>query len=123
MEREDVISAFKNSIRNRYFKLFDYYEEWFISKDYLSIELCHKIKADVGIEISNDSIHYIRSKIMPKRLAEKGIKSALMNDIKPTNEPNLTKKNVNHTFEFNEPKSIDHNQAIVTFRKSKHETD
>jgi hypothetical protein len=123
MEKEDIVSAFTNANRNRYFKLFDYYEEWFTNKDYLSAELCRKIKDDLGIEVSQYSIHYIRSKIMPKRLADKAIKSALTNDIKSNNQPNLVEMKNNNSFEFNEPKSIDHNQTIVTFRKSKHETD
>jgi hypothetical protein len=123
MEKEDIVSAFTNANRNRYFKLFDYYEGWFTNKDYLSVELCRKIKADLDIQISQYSIHYIRSKIMPKRLADKAVESALTNNKKSTYPPNLGEIKTNNTFEFSEPKSIDHNQEIVTFRKSKNETD
>ena len=115
MEREDIISAFEHFNRNRYFKLFDYYQAWFVDKNYLSVELCRKIKTDLGIQVNQSSIHYIRSKIMPKRLAEKvklitQIASAkeVKNDI-----------DVSNNFNFNEPQSINHNQEIVTFRKRK----
>ncbi len=126
MEKEDIVSAFTNANRNRYFKLFDYYEGWFINKDYLSVELCRKIKADLGIEINTSSIHYIRSKIMPKRLAEKALnkhKLAKINELNLTSILSNSNLVVENSFEFNEPKSINNNQEIVTFRKSKYETD
>lgn len=122
MEREDIISAFKHLTRNRYIKLFDYYQAWFENKEYLSIEISRKIKNDLGIEVSKYSIHYIRSKIMPRRLAQKNEKisvKTLQNGFKLKENHKLVKDN----FEFHEPKSIDHNQDIVTFRRAKNETD
>lgn len=126
MERDDLIFAFEYLNRNRYFKLFDYYQAWFVNKNYLSQELSRKIKADLGIEVSKNSIHYIRNKIMPKRLAEKNKKvpaKMLQNEF---NNADLLKESHQSSildFEFHEPKSIDHNQNIVTFRKAKNETD
>lgn len=122
MERDDLIFAFEYLNRNRYFKLFDYYQAWFVNKNYLSQELSRKIKADLGIEVSKNSIHYIRNKIMPKRLAEKNKKvpaKTLQNELKLKENYTSGKDD----FEFHEPKSIDHNQNIVTFRKAKNETD
>jgi hypothetical protein len=122
MKKEDVIFAFEHSNRNRYIKLFDYYKEWFINSDYLSIEISRKIKEDLDIQVSKNSIHYIRSKIMPKRLAkkiEKRREFELNPKIETTNYSTNENLNSESNFEFNEPKSIDYNQEIVTFRKSK----
>ncbi|MES2520918.1 MAG: hypothetical protein V4585_22575 [Bacteroidota bacterium] len=122
MKKEDIIYAFEHSNRNRYIKLFDYYEEWFINSDYLSIEISRKIKDDLDIQVSTNSIHYIRSKIMPKRLAErieKRREPVFNPKIETTNYSTNENLNSESNFEFNEPKSIDHNQEIVTFRKSK----
>jgi hypothetical protein len=122
MKNNGIISSFENSNRNRYFRLFDLYEEWFTNKDYLSVEISRKIKTDLGIQVSNNSIHYIRSKIMPKRIAEKAEKLA-KSELNLENKPNYPLDNTNqnsiHNFKFKEPQSIDHNQEIVTFRKSK----
>ena len=115
MERDDIISAFENLNRNRYFKLFDYYQAWFVDKDYLSSEISRKIKTELGIEVNEISIQYVRSKIMPKRLAEK---AKLMSSIVLKKDV-INASKVNDNFEFNEPQSIDFNQEIVTFRKSK----
>jgi hypothetical protein len=122
MKNNGIISSFENSNRNRYFRLFDLYEEWFTNKDYLSVEISRKIKTELGIQVSNNSIHYIRSKIMPKRIAEKAEKLA-KSELNLENKPNYALDNTNQnsiqSFEFKEPQSIDHNQEIVTFRKSK----
>jgi hypothetical protein len=126
LEKKDLIVAFENSNRKRYVKLFDYYQAWFVDSNYLSIEVARKINAELGTTISGDSIRYIRSKIMKKRLEEiskkvNQVQSYLENQpskivVEPINE-------VGENFEFKEPKSINHNQEIVTIRKSKHETD
>ena len=115
MEKEDIVLAFEYFTRNRYFKLFDYYQAWFVDKEFLSVEISRKIKADLGIQISQSSIHYIRSKIMPKRLAEKVKKVPNVESC----EKIEIESNIHNNFKFNEPQSIDHNQEIVTFRKRK----
>ncbi len=74
IEKEDIIIAFEKSIRNRYYKLFDYYEDWFLNKTYLSIDIAHKISADLGITITYTSVKYIRSKILRNRLLERANK-------------------------------------------------
>lgn len=128
IEKEDIVTAFEKSIRNRYYKLFDYYEDWFLNKTYLAVDIAHKISADLGIIITPTSVKYIRSKIQKSRLLErvdKSKKSDLLDHSKSQLNPD--KANINHLenstndFEFKEPKSIDHNQQIVTIRKSTHE--
>ena len=88
---------------------------WFVDKEFLSVEISRKIKTDLGIQISQSSIHYIRSKIMPKRLAEK-VKQ--VSNVESNKEIEI-ESNVHNNFKFKEPQSIDHNQEIVTFRKRK----
>ena len=129
IEKEDIIIAFEKSIRNRYYKLYDYYEDWFLNKEYLSIDVAHKISVDLGIIIKPASVKYIRSKILKSKLLEKGNKLDNSELVKNSKSQLLYGKTVvNHlessiaTFEFKEPKSIDHNQEIVTIRKSKNET-
>ncbi|MCU0468925.1 MAG: hypothetical protein MUF58_10005 [Arcicella sp.] len=126
IEKSDLIVAFENSNRNRYLKLFDYYQAWFTDSTYLSIDITRKINAELRTSIANDSIRYIRSKIMRKRLMEK---SKSGNHISPSAE-NIALENIEKSttsspqnFEFKEPKSINHNQEIVTIRKSQYETD
>ena len=129
IEKEDIIFAFEKSIRNRYYKLFDYYEGWFLNKKYLSIDVSHKISKDLGIIIKPTSVKYIRSKILKNRLLESANnldKSTVLD--KYTSQLSYGKMGVNnldnstYNFEFKEPKSIDHNQEIVTIRKSTDET-
>ena len=125
IEKDDLVSAFENFHRNRNLKLFDYYQEWFTNKDLLSFDIIRKINAELGITVSRGTVHYIRSKIMSKRLEE--LKISSINS--PLSESVLTVKidsnslsiSVNN-FEFKEPKIIDYNQEIVTIRKSKYET-
>ncbi len=129
IEKEDIIIAFEKSIRNRYYKLFDYYEDWFLNKKYLSIDVAHKISVDLGIIIKPASVKYIRSKIIRNRLLEKANKLENFKVLDNSkSQVQYGKTGVDHldnsiaTFEFKEPKSIDHNQEIVTIRKSKNET-
>lgn len=124
-EKNDLVSAFEHFNRNRNIKLFDYYQEWFVNKDFLSFDIIRKIKAELGIDVSRNTIHYIRSKIMPKRLEELKIISInypLVGSTLKVKVDSNSLSSMAHNFEFKEPKSIDHNQEIVTIRKSKHET-
>ena len=129
IEKEDIIIAFEKSIRNRYYKLFDYYEHWFLNKTYLAFEVAHKISVDLGVIITPTSVKYIRSRILKKRLSEKAKK--LDNSevsVNSSSHFNHNKVSVNHLvnstndFAFKEPKSIDNHQDIVTIRKSGYET-
>jgi len=125
LEKDDLISAFENFNRNRNIKLFDYYHEWFINKDFLSFDIVRKINADLGITVSRSTVHYIRSRVMPKRLEELKISSTVSQPAASTLKVIIDSNSSNNpssTFEFKEPKSIDHNQEIVTIRKSKNET-
>ena len=124
IEKDDLVSAFENFNRNRNLKLFDYYQEWFTNKDLLSFDIIRKIKTDLGIDINRTTVHYIRSKVMPNRMKE--LKISSINSPLPESvltvkmDSNSLSSSVNN-FEFKEPKSIDHNQEIVTIRKSKYE--
>lgn len=124
-ERENLISALENANRNRNIKLFDYYQEWFTNKDLLCHDVIYKIKADLGVTVSRNTVHYIRSRVMPKRLEELKISvvnTQLTNIIFQGKIDSNSSSNAVNNFEFKEPKSIDHNQEIVTIRKSKNET-
>lgn len=129
IEKQDIITAFEKSIRNRYYKLFDYYEAWFLNKKYLSIDLAHKISVDLGITIKPSSVKYIRSKILKNTLLDRAndLDKFIVLDKSKSQLP-YGKTGVNHldnsmaNFEFKEPKSIDYNQEIVTIRKSRDET-
>ena len=124
LEKNDLLSAFEHSNRNRNIKLFDYYQVWFVNKDFLSHDIIRKINADVGITISKTTVHYIRSKIMPKRLEELkniSINSSLTKAITEVKIDSNSSKDSTSNFEFKEPKSIDHHQDIVTIRKSRYE--
>lgn len=122
LEKDDLISAFENSNRNKNIKLFDYYQEWFANKDFLSYDIIRKINVELGITVSRSTVHYIRSKVMPKRLEElknNSANSQLIHTIFRGKTDSNSLSNSTSTFEFQEPKSIDHNQEIVTIRKSK----
>ena len=124
LEKDDLLSAFEHSNRNRNIKLFDYYQVWFVNKDFLSHDIIRKINADVGITISRTTVHYIRSKVMPKRLEELkaiSINSSSTKVILEVKVDSNSLKDSTSNFEFKEPKSIDQNQDIVTIRKSGHE--
>lgn len=121
-KREDIIAAFNKSTRNRYMKLFECYKDLFLNKDYVSTDIAHRINTDLGITITATSIKYIRSRIMKKRVivsSKKMMNTVISNEINSVSSLDKIVKNSPETFEFNEPKSIDHNQEIVTFRKSK----
>ena len=125
IEKDDLLSAFEHSNRNRNIKLFDYYQVWFVNKDFLSHDIIRKIKADLGVDISRCTVHYIRSKIMPKRLEELKNISINSSSTKSILEAKIDSNSLSDStfnFEFKEPKNIDHHQDIVTFRKPKHET-
>ena len=124
IEKDDLLSAFEHLNRNRNIKLFDYYQAWFVNKDFLSHDIVRKINADVGITISKTTVHYIRSKVMPKRLEELkniSISSSSTKSILEVKIDSNSLRNSTSNFEFKEPKSIDQSQEIVTIRKSKHE--
>lgn len=121
-KREDIIAAFNKSTRNRYMKLFECYKDLFLNKDYVATDITHRINTDLGITITATSIKYIRSRIMKKRViasSKKTINPMISSEMKSFSTLDKIAKNSPETFEFNEPKSIDHNQEIVTFRKSK----
>ena len=125
LEKDDLLSAFEHSNRNRNIKLFDHYQAWFVNKDFLSHDIVRKINADVGITISKTTVHYIRSKVMPKRLEELktiSINSSSTKEILEVKIDSNSLRDSTSNFEFKEPKSIDHHQDIVTIRKPKHET-
>ena len=124
LEKDDLLSAFEHSNRNRNIKLFDYYQIWFINKDFLSHDIVRKINADIGITISKTTVHYIRSKVMPKRLEELKTISINSSSTKAILEIKIGSNSLRDStsnFEFKEPKSIDQNQDIVTIRKSGYE--
>lgn len=124
-EKEDIIVAFEKTIRNRYFKLFDYYKEWFLNKDYLAIELAYKIGADLGINMTHNSIKYVRSRVMKKRITKtkRNVEySSLSDNSKSTVQFDRKNSSSLHDFVFHEPKSIDHNKDIVTIRPAKTDT-
>jgi hypothetical protein len=122
IKKEEIMTAFDKSTRNRYIKLFEYYKDLFTNKDYLANDIVYKINMDSGLEISYTSVKYIRSRIMKKRVI-KPIRVAV-NTLEENHENGLSshgkiKGGTIENFEFKEPQSIDHNQEIVTFRKSK----
>ena len=124
LEKDDLVSAFEHLNRNRNIKLFDYYQAWFINKDFLSHDIVRKINADIGITVSKTTVHYIRSKVMPKRLEELkaiSINSSSTKAILEVKVDSNSLKDSTSNFEFKEPKSIDQNQDIVTIRKSGYE--
>ena len=125
IEKDDLLSAFEHLNRNRNIKLFDYYQAWFVNKDFLSHDIVRKINADVGITISKTTVHYIRSKVMPKRLEELKTISINSSSTKAILEVKIDSNSLRDSisnFEFKEPKSINNHQDIVTIRKPKHET-
>ncbi len=122
IKKEEIMTAFDKSTRNRYIKLFEYYKDLFTNKDYLATDIVFKINMDLGIQISYTSVKYIRSRIMKKRVL-KPIRIAV-NTLEENHENGVsshskTQEGITEIFEFKEPKSIDHNQEIVTIRKRK----